>query len=248
MPDFRLHGVFFKILNVILCVGLVLQSGAMPLSVYSIRASSLPPQNADEDLPQAESQSSNPKLQTSNSKTLAPSVLPVSVSTAADKDQSPFTDTEIGFQFQPVPPPTLSGLPDPSTTQIATLRSVSNQEAATTPTSIVLLPGWNLISIPDIVTDTTPAAVLAPIAGQFTQVYAYDGCDTADPWKLYDPANPGASDLTRIDHRIGFWIQATATVTLPLASREPPTTTQQLCTGWNLIGMPVKQARPVRSA
>lgn len=246
MPDLRLHGAFRKILNVILCASLLLQSSSVPVSVYSIQAASLPPQNGNEDLAQA--QEAAPPVTSPLPEPPVEPASPVNASAATDTDRSLFTDTEIGFQFQPVPPPTLSGLPDPSTTQPVTFSSASNQAPSTTQASIALLPGWNLISIPDIVTDTSPAAVLAPIAGRYSQVFAYDGCDTADPWKLYDPANPGASDLTRIDHRIGFWIQATATVTLPLAGREPPTTTQQLCTGWNLIGMPVKQARPVRSA
>ena len=126
MPNLRLHGAFRKILNVILCACLVLQSSSVPLSVYSIQASSLPPQNANEDLPQAESQTPNPKLQIPNftPAPLAQSASQVSVATAIDTNRSPFIDTEIGFQFQPVPPPTLSGLPDPSTAQIATLRYV----------------------------------------------------------------------------------------------------------------------------
>ena len=70
--------------------------------------------------------------------------------------------------------------------------------------AVAMEPGWHLISLPEQPVDTDPATVLAPIAGSYARVYAYDGCDAADPWKLYDPADPASSDLTTIDHRMGI--------------------------------------------
>jgi RHS repeat-associated protein len=112
---------------------------------------------------------------------------------------------------------------------------------------IPLLPGWNLVSLPEEPTDSDPSAVLAPIGGAYTKVSAYDVCDPADPWKLYDPNDPAASDLTVLDHRQGFWIEATSAVDLPSDGTLPAATTFELCTGWNLIGMPIGQPRHVRS-
>ncbi len=120
--------------------------------------------------------------------------------------------------------------------------------AAVDLTQVPLLPGANLISLPNPPADPDPAAVLAPIAGQFTKAFAYDACDAADPWKVYDPADPAGSDLAAIDHTLGVWIDATATTTLPTPGTQPATTQQQLCTGWNLIGYPLAQERPVPSA
>ncbi len=82
----------------------------------------------------------------------------------------------------------------------------------------------------------------------YAQVAAYDACEPADPWKLYDPNDPVASDLTAIDHRVGFWIEATSAIDLPSDGTLPATTTFELCTGWNLIGFPAGQARHPRNA
>ncbi|MFQ5341315.1 MAG: RHS repeat-associated core domain-containing protein [Anaerolineae bacterium] len=115
--------------------------------------------------------------------------------------------------------------------------------------NIPLTTGWNLISLPLEPPDTDPAAVLNSIAGSYNLVYAYDGCDDADPWKLYDPAAPGpANDLTAIDHRIGLWIEMTADATLDVAGAQPTSTDIPLCAGWNLIGYPLAEAQPVAEA
>lgn len=113
---------------------------------------------------------------------------------------------------------------------------------------VALAIGPNLISLPNQPPDTDPATVLAPIAGQFTAAFAYDACDPVDPWKLYDPADPGSSDLVAIDHKLGVWIDATAATSLPSDGSQPPVTQVQLCTGWNLIGYPLGQERPVLAA
>ena len=84
---------------------------------------------------------------------------------------------------------------------------------------VPLIPGWNLVSLPDEPADPDPAAVLAAIGGAYTKVSAYDACDPADPWKLYDPNDPAASDLAVLDHRTGFWIEATSAVDLPSDGR-----------------------------
>ena len=115
-------------------------------------------------------------------------------------------------------------------------------------TQVPLVPGANLISLPNEPPDSDPAVVLAAIAGQFTAAFAYDNCDAVDPWKVYDPADLPGSDLTAIDHKLGLWIDATAATTLPSDGVQPPTTQIQLCTGWNLIGYPLMQERPVPAA
>jgi hypothetical protein len=117
------------------------------------------------------------------------------------------------------------------------------------PLDVPLALGWNLISVPEVPSDTSPAVVLASIAGKYNLVYAYDGCDAADPWKLYDPtAPPPASDLTAIDHKIGFWIDMTAAGTLNVAGTQPTSTSIRLCRGWNLIGYPLARTQPVAQA
>ncbi len=106
-----------------------------------------------------------------------------------------------------------------------------------------LLAGFNLISLPEEPADSDPEAVFAAIAGQLDHASAYNACDLADPWKVYDPADSAASDLTVVDPKIGMWVEATAAAVLPSAGTLPPTTTIELCEGWNLIGFPAAQPR-----
>ncbi|HLO29547.1 MAG TPA: RHS repeat-associated core domain-containing protein [Anaerolineales bacterium] len=128
------------------------------------------------------------------------------------------------------------------------LESIDRINANLSLDQIPLQNGWNLISLPKTPPNTDPAAVLSSIAGDITKVYAYDGCDSSDPWKVYDPAaDPASNDLSAIDPTIGMWIQTNQAATLPVAGSLPSTTTIQLCKGWNLIGIPLGQARDVRS-
>ena len=106
-------------------------------------------------------------------------------------------------------------------------------------------PPWHLLSVPDDPDNVDPAVLLPTVAADFTLAYAYDACDAIAPWKLYDPADLPASDLTAVDHRLGFWLKATSPDPLAVAGTEPAETSIQLCEGWNLIGYPLAQDRPV---
>jgi RHS repeat-associated protein len=158
-----------------------------------------------------------------------------------EEDTPSFIQT--GFYY-PLPLQAPPGFPSFPSTRPATTGPGSALQA----TSIPLSANWNLISIPEEPADTDPAVVLASIAGQYTIVYAYDGCDVADPWKQYDPADPVSSDLTVIDHVIGFWIEMTSPATLDVDGTIHSSTDIPLCEGWNLVGYPLNQALPVAGA
>jgi len=145
--------------------------------------------------------------------------------------------------------------PDSTTraqSQISNLSVESNllqsQASAAFSANIGLTPGWNLVSIPEEPADTTPASVLTSVAGQYRQAQAYNQCDAADPWKRYDPAGATGNDLTVIDHRIGLWLEMTASTTLQVSGVPPASTSIVLCQGWNLIGYPSTQTRTVPDA
>ena len=157
---------------------------------------------------------------------------------AAQEDRGPYAFA----RDMPPSPPNLSTAPRRSSA------AVGQFDLKATPPDVPFLPGFNLISIPNEPSDPDPGVVLGPISGQFTRAFAYDACDPVDPWKLYDPADPGASDLTAIDHRIGLWLEAGQAGVLPVGGTQPPVTQIQLCTGWNLIGYPLAQGRPVAAA
>lgn len=73
--------------------------------------------------------------------------------------------------------------------------------------AIDLAAGWNLLSLPEEPPSTSVDNIFTAIGGQYSRVFAYDGCDAADPWREYDPANAGESDLTTVDFRHGLWLQ-----------------------------------------
>ncbi|MCP3938179.1 MAG: hypothetical protein GY708_22760, partial [Actinomycetia bacterium] len=79
--------------------------------------------------------------------------------------------------------------------------------------------------------------------GQLAVAVAAVGCSGRGPWLRYDPADPAASDLTAVDHRIGMWVTAIAATLLPVSGTLPATTTIELCEGWNLIGFPSAEPR-----
>ena len=157
------------------------------------------------------------------------------------------TETAAPARTAPPSPPWLA-----QPTSLASSGSLSPAPAAAETlvdlSQVALVAGANLLSLPSEPADPDPAVVLAPIAGQYSAAYAYDACDAADPWKLYDPADAAASDLAAIDHRLGVWLDADAATALPSPGTQPPATAIQLCTGWNLIGYPLAEPRPVPAA
>jgi sugar lactone lactonase YvrE len=96
---------------------------------------------------------------------------------------------------------------------------------------IELNTGWNLVSLSEHPTDTSISNVLNTIADKYISVWAYiDGS-----WKVYDPENPGFSDLTTIEAGKGYWINMSSTATLAVSGLAP-SSSMVLSTGWNLVG------------
>jgi len=78
--------------------------------------------------------------------------------------------------------------------------------------SIDLIRGWNLVGY----NSCTPQSIvdaLASIDGKSISVWAYIN----GQWRVYDPANPGFSDLTTMEPGYGYWIKTkqNCTWTLP---------------------------------
>jgi hypothetical protein len=111
--------------------------------------------------------------------------------------------------------------------------------------SLSLVSGWNLVSFNLHPADTSIAAVLSSIAGQYDLVYAWDatgGHTTGSGnWVKYDPAVPYGNSLSNLDESIGFWIHMTSARTLTVTGTAPATTGIALLDnvgGWNLVGYP----------
>ncbi|MDD4307640.1 MAG: right-handed parallel beta-helix repeat-containing protein, partial [Thermoplasmata archaeon] len=113
--------------------------------------------------------------------------------------------------------------------------------------NISLNAGWNLISIPLEMDDTSIADVLASISGKYDSVKAYDSLDFMDPWKSYRQ-NGTANDLVSIGNTLGVWVHATEACTLAVSGYVPTTTAIPLYAGWNLVGYPTLTPRAAGDA
>ncbi len=113
--------------------------------------------------------------------------------------------------------------------------------------NINLTTGWNLISIPLELADTTLTTVLSSIDGLYDTVKYYDAADANDPWKT---CRPGAAtnDLFNIDHTMGFWINMLNATILTVEGTEPASTNIPLYAGWNLVSYPSSYPDTVSNA
>jgi hypothetical protein len=99
--------------------------------------------------------------------------------------------------------------------------------------------GWNLLSFPLIVADTSVLSVLSSIAGSWDIVQAFDASDKADHWKMYATFKPPPlNDLQNIDNTMGFWLHMLSPATLNISGLPPTSMFIQMYAGWNLIGYP----------
>ena len=115
--------------------------------------------------------------------------------------------------------------------------------ASSTIVEIALYPGWNLVSIPVQPVDPTPAAVLDSIRDDYDVAYTYSA---NLGWQRYEPGAPGfVNTLAAITPSQGVWIHATTATTLTVSGTVPLSTTIPLAAGWNLIGYPSLQTRPI---
>ena len=87
-------------------------------------------------------------------------------------------------------------------------------------TTIPLCPGWNLIGFP-AGQARHPLTVLAPIAGKYLRLYAYDASQ-AQPWAVFDPNVPvWANDLQLMEAGRGYWLLATEATALEIPNEDP---------------------------
>ncbi len=152
-------------------------------------------------------------------------------------------DPPTGAPTDPPSPPGLAKAMEFGPSKAFQIRSTQKDSVG-----FALYAGWNLISLPLEPYNTAIDSVLASISGSYDQVWAYDGCDAADPWRFYDPADATASNLTTLDHRHGFWIHMTADATLTVDGDPPTNTDTPICAGWNLLGYPHNAPLPVTGA
>jgi parallel beta-helix repeat protein len=107
--------------------------------------------------------------------------------------------------------------------------------------SIVLLEGWNLISIPLIQQNHNLKKVLETLDGYYDAVQWFDITDMTDTWKHNKIGKPFGNDLSHLNETMGFWIHITNPGdTTFLYNGTQPTLNQTITLhpGWNMVGYP----------
>ncbi len=100
-------------------------------------------------------------------------------------------------------------------------------------TTISLVQGWNLISLPLQQPVNTPVAtVLSGIGGFYEVVWAYSN----GAWKVYDPNDTAGSTLKTMQAGNGYWIKMLSAKKLSVSGSTPSPSTIPLVSGWNLVG------------
>jgi hypothetical protein len=103
--------------------------------------------------------------------------------------------------------------------------------------------GWNLISLPLAPLIDEIGAVLKSIDGRhYEAVYAYDPLKGA--YKAYIPDQSEISELSRMEMGRGYWIYAKKAAVLRVTGTATWTSID-LKEGWNLIGYPSIDTRPL---
>jgi hypothetical protein len=119
---------------------------------------------------------------------------------------------------------------------------------------IQLRKGWNMISIPPISPSSglspTVENVLAPIAGLYDAVQAYDLSDPSDPWKHNRPGKPYGNDLDTAASNMSLWIHMVEDTTFPDQLVPDPGYLEfiPLVKGWNFVGYPSVTTRLIDNA
>jgi subtilisin-like proprotein convertase family protein len=131
----------------------------------------------------------------------------------------------IGIYFQPASGGNWRLLPstrfDPTRNEVAA--KLAGDGTYLLMTTLPLRNGWNNISFPWQEPTPIRTALDRLGAAYYTAIYGYNGNDTADPWKVFDPAAPPyVNDLTTMEYGQGYWI---AIEGLPNATQAARTST-----------------------
>lgn len=128
------------------------------------------------------------------------------------------------------------------------LAKVEDKSAAQPITlNITLQPGWNLVSIPVVPTDTKVGSVFASIQGKYDQVSRYNS--TNKSFENY-VGNASYDQFSTIEYGRGYeiYITSAAPVTLTVTGTVPQSQAVTLKSGYNLISCPKSIETPVETA
>lgn len=109
--------------------------------------------------------------------------------------------------------------------------------------TIALDSGWNLISLPLKPENNQVGQVMGDVNGGIESVWGYEN----GVWHVYDPQNPGLSDLQTMKTGYGYWVKTTQEgFNIQIQGQMSPLSFS-LTNGWNLIGFNSLQSMPVEA-
>jgi hypothetical protein len=156
--------------------------------------------------------------------------------TSADQGPSPITVLVEDLDDPNAPAYALSGLDENKVYFFSVtayndsyLESVYSEEADIF--SISLTQGSNLISLCRQPDNTDIETILHSISGMYVSIWTYKD----NSWQGYDPANPGAGELTSVEAGTGYWINMNESGTLVIADSSPSNSIGMV-RGLNLVG------------
>jgi hypothetical protein len=114
-------------------------------------------------------------------------------------------------------------------------------------TTLHLVQGLNMISLPLLPDDLRIESVLAGVADRVMRVWTYESTDTSNPWRLYEPGSL-YNDLITLAPQRGYWIEMSAPADLNLSGANYSQMTIPLHAGWNFVGYPASGEQIVTAA
>jgi len=108
---------------------------------------------------------------------------------------------------------------------------------------ISLAKGWNLISLCMQPPENVIPTPIDPLFGKYASLWSFKN----NSWKVYDPHQPGFSDLSTMDAGWGYWINMAEAAELPVTGTEPSKSID-LTRGWNLVGYNSCTSQSIASA
>jgi parallel beta-helix repeat protein len=108
---------------------------------------------------------------------------------------------------------------------------------------IFLNSGWNLISIPVLLTNKSVQSVFVGLS--YESVWAY----VNGAWQSSSPTRPAfLNTLQTVNETLGIWVRMNSAGTLSFQGISPSSTSIALNIGWNLVGYPSLTNRTVTDA
>jgi len=115
--------------------------------------------------------------------------------------------------------------------------------------SLSLKTGDNLISFPLTLQDSDIEDALSSILGGIKDVWTYQAEDSASPWKHFRPGLSAYNSLNSLEPGRGYWLSLKYNLNLQVSGTAVPAQASfRLWKGWNLIGWPYLEARPILEA